>query len=142
VNGPIDIGFQVDGLTGGSLAREISLPYPPTVNTYYSVVRGRKILSARGRVFKRDAVKHILRWCQGPPSEGSVYLQILITPPDRRRRDVDNIIKPILDALTEAGVYGDDSQVVGLTVVKGEPDKHDPKAMVMVYELDRKGNEK
>lgn len=32
-------------------------------------------------------------------------------PPDRRRRDLDNLQKPTLDAMQHAGVYEDDSQV-------------------------------
>jgi crossover junction endodeoxyribonuclease RusA len=32
-------------------------------------------------------------------------------PPDRRRRDLDNLAKPTLDALEHAGVYEDDSQI-------------------------------
>jgi crossover junction endodeoxyribonuclease RusA len=32
-------------------------------------------------------------------------------PPDRRRRDLDNIQKPVLDALEHAAVYEDDSQI-------------------------------
>jgi crossover junction endodeoxyribonuclease RusA len=32
-------------------------------------------------------------------------------PPDRRRRDLDNIQKPVLDALEHVGVYEDDSQI-------------------------------
>jgi len=32
-------------------------------------------------------------------------------PPDRRCRDLDNLQKPVLDALEHAGVYEDDSQI-------------------------------
>jgi crossover junction endodeoxyribonuclease RusA len=32
-------------------------------------------------------------------------------PPDRRRRDLDNLQKPVLDALEHAGIYEDDSQI-------------------------------
>ena len=32
-------------------------------------------------------------------------------PPDRRRRDLDNLQKPTLDALQHAGIYEDDSQI-------------------------------
>ncbi len=32
-------------------------------------------------------------------------------PPDRRRRDLDNLLKSVLDALEHAGVYADDSQI-------------------------------
>jgi len=40
-------------------------------------------------------------------------------PPDRRKRDVDNILKALLDALTHAGVYEDDSFIDDLRVVRG-----------------------
>jgi len=40
-------------------------------------------------------------------------------PPDRRRRDLDNIQKPVLDALEHAGVYEDDSQVDLLITRRG-----------------------
>jgi crossover junction endodeoxyribonuclease RusA len=32
-------------------------------------------------------------------------------PPDRRRRDLDNIQKALLDSLEHAGVYADDNQI-------------------------------
>lgn len=37
-------------------------------------------------------------------------------PPDRRRRDLDNILKCTQDSLAHAGVYKDDSQIDLLTV--------------------------
>jgi crossover junction endodeoxyribonuclease RusA len=37
-------------------------------------------------------------------------------PPDRRKRDIDNLVKPTLDALTKAGVWLDDEQVEELTI--------------------------
>jgi crossover junction endodeoxyribonuclease RusA len=41
-------------------------------------------------------------------------------PPDRRRRDLDNIQKPVLDALEHAGVYEDDSQIDLLVTCRRE----------------------
>jgi len=38
--------------------------------------------------------------------------------PDRRKRDIDNTLKALLDALTHAGVWLDDSQVVDLRIRK------------------------
>ncbi len=43
---------------------------------------------------------------------------ILVYPPDRRARDLDNLGKALLDALTKAGVYGDDSQIDHLTFAR------------------------
>jgi crossover junction endodeoxyribonuclease RusA len=34
-----------------------------------------------------------------------------VYPPDRRRRDIDNLQKGPLDAMEHAGVYADDSQI-------------------------------
>ena len=52
---------------------------------------------------------------------GKIAVQIEIFPPDARRRDCDNVQKPILDALQQAGAFWDDSQVVWLLTVKSEP---------------------
>jgi len=49
----------------------------------------------------------------GPPVEGPVEVTIQAHPPDKRRRDLDNIIKPVLDAL-EGPILVDDSQVTDL----------------------------
>lgn len=38
--------------------------------------------------------------------------------PDRRRRDLDNLQKAAFDALTKAGFWLDDSQVIDYRVVK------------------------
>ncbi|NBW22487.1 MAG: RusA family crossover junction endodeoxyribonuclease, partial [Caulobacteraceae bacterium] len=46
---------------------------------------------------------------------GSVRVVIEAFPPDRRKRDLDNILKSLLDALTHAGVWEDDS---GRTTVR------------------------
>jgi Holliday junction resolvase RusA-like endonuclease len=46
-----------------------------------------------------------------PPSGGRIALAMDAFPPDRRRRDIDNIQKATLDALEHAGVYQDDSLI-------------------------------
>ena len=39
----------------------------------------------------------------------------------RRRRDLDNCLKSLLDAMEHGGAYADDSQIVRLAVEKREP---------------------
>ncbi len=92
----------------------INLPYPPTVNHYYTVVRGRKILSARGRSYKAEC-----GWLMAGQKVARLKyeyfrVRIYVWVPDRRKRDLDNILKPMLDALTEYGAITDDSAVVSL----------------------------
>ena len=94
----------------------LTLPWPPTVNTYYTVARGRKILSKKGRTYKLTCYKEILLQGQPDMLKGPVSVFIRAYPPDKRKRDLDNLLKPILDVLTNAGLYEDDSQVDELMI--------------------------
>lgn len=45
-------------------------------------------------------------------------MTIKASPPDRRARDLDNILKALLDALAHAGVYADDSEIDELHIYR------------------------
>lgn len=101
----------------------ITLPYPPTINHYYTVARGRKILSKRGRDYKKVCWAEIMLQGGAQRVTGDVCVFIRAYPPDQRKRDLDNILKPILDVLTTSEIYQDDSQVVDLRIQKFNPSK-------------------
>lgn len=96
----------------------IELPWPPSINNYYSVVHGRKVLSKRGRQYKKDAVHLMMEQVIGKNLQGKVAINIHAHPPDNRKRDLDNILKPVLDSLTEYGVFPDDSVVDDLRIMR------------------------
>ena len=110
----------------------ITLPWPPTVNTYWRMVNNRMLLSAKGRSY-RKAVQDCVT-VQRPYRHGDSLLTVVIQlhPPDNRRRDIDNLTKGLLDGLAKAGVYDDDSQIKRLTLVMNAPDKDNPRADVTV----------
>jgi crossover junction endodeoxyribonuclease RusA len=86
------------------------LPWPPSINTYWRHGRGRTYLSAVGRNYRelvRDRMPIFHR------SWDEEYLELFIDahPPDRRKRDLDNILKSLIDGLMHAGAYRDDSQI-------------------------------
>lgn len=91
----------------------LSLPYPPSINSYYATVKGRRVLSKKGRDYKM-AVKSIVGMVK--PLQGLLAVSVMLTPPDNRIRDVDGPIKSLLDSLTFAGAWQDDSQVKKLSV--------------------------
>lgn len=99
----------------------IVLPFPPSMNTYWRNVRGTVKISKEGRQY-RLAVSHaimverIAKNLSALPQTGPLRVFIQATPPDKRRRDLDNLLKAPLDALTHAGVWGDDSQIESLTI--------------------------
>ena len=46
-----------------------------------------------------------------------------VFPPDRRRRDLDNLLKSVQDSLAQTGLYEDDSQIDLLLVRRREVKK-------------------
>lgn len=94
---------------------ELELPYPPSVNHYWRRVGPRTLISRGGRAF-RSSVCAILAAQGVRPLRGPLAVSIELFPPDRRRRDVDNVMKSLLDALAHGGAYHDDSQVAWLTI--------------------------
>lgn len=96
----------------------IQLPWPPTVNHYYSVANSRKILSARGRKYKEDCLWVVAGQKPSKARGSRVSVTIHAHPPDKRKRDLDNLLKPVLDVLTESGVIEDDSQIDELTIIR------------------------
>ncbi len=103
----------------------IDLPWPPTANRYWRNVQGRMVLSREGRRYREAVDGLVWRHLQQEGEQigfGESDLEVTIEayPPDRRRRDLDNLLKPLLDALQHAGVFDDDSQIVRLVVEKAD----------------------
>ena len=90
-----------------------TLPWPPSVNHYWRRVGPRTLISREGREYRR-AICGLLAGAGGPrkpPVGGRIALAMDAFPPDRRRRDLDNLPKAVQDSLAHAGVYEDDSQI-------------------------------
>jgi len=94
-----------------------TLPFPPSVNHYWRKWNNRMVISKRGREYRR-AICGLLASGTGqkPPYTGRIALCMDAFPPDRRRRDLDNLPKALQDSLAYAGVYEDDSQIDLLVV--------------------------
>lgn len=99
----------------------LELPYPPSVNTYWRRVGPRTIISAKGRKY-RETVNGIVKAAGANVAfDRDLKVTIEAYPPDARRRDIDNILKAILDSLGDANVYVDDSQIIHLIAHKRDP---------------------
>lgn len=100
----------------------IHLPFPLTMSAYYrhTVFMGRPKtrISERGHEYAA-AVDAVVRKIIGPRplhAHGErLKVAVMVYPPDRRARDLDNLGKALLDALTKARVWADDSQIDHLT---------------------------
>jgi len=96
----------------------ITLPWPPSNNRYYRHNRGRTHISAEGLAYRQAVSKIITDGMLDICTESPLKLRIECHMPDRRRRDLDNLQKAAFDALTKAGFWLDDCQVVDYRVVK------------------------
>jgi len=99
---------------------EVELPYPPSINHYWRRVGTRTLISREGRRFRRDVIA-ILAALGVQPLAGPLFVRVDVYPPDRRRRDLDNVQKALFDALEHGGAYDDDSQIVKISLEKHEP---------------------
>jgi len=111
----------------------LELSYPPSVNHYWRRVGQRTLISKEGRLF-RKRVLAMLSVHRREPLTGRLHVRVLACPPDRRRRDLDNITKALLDALEHGGVYENDSQIDRLVIERGDVVKGG-KAIVEITEV-------
>jgi crossover junction endodeoxyribonuclease RusA len=119
----------------------LSLPYPPSINHYWRRNRFRGMhVSNEGKSY-RAAVVDLLAGRYGGSGVHEVLdkieacrlaVHLRINPPDRRRRDIDNVQKPLLDALQHGGLYADDEQIDWLLTERGEVDRSGGQALVTI----------
>jgi crossover junction endodeoxyribonuclease RusA len=101
---------------------KLILPWPPSNNHYWGSRDKTRFLTARGKQYRVDTLLAVFACNRGAPKPlmGKLRLNIVANPPDRRARDLDNLLKAPLDALAKAGVYADDKQIDELTIKRGE----------------------
>ena len=109
------------------------LPWPPSVGMYWRApnegpLAGRLLLSRKGREYRVAAARSLALFRVPMLNRaGRLAVRLILHPPDRRARDVDNYPKAILDALKPGVVKGvivpgvilDDRHVEVLLVERG-----------------------
>jgi crossover junction endodeoxyribonuclease RusA len=91
---------------------ELYTEYPPTVNNYYVKTQRGVFISEKGRKFRDSLIRDAMEQLGSMPSiSGKVRVEIVAWAPDKRKRDLDNIKKPLFDAMTHAGLWDDDSLI-------------------------------
>ena len=117
----------------------LSLPYPPSMNEYWHHDRrGRVYIAQSGKTF-RTTVGWVVKQARANERYADrLSVSVQLWMPDKRRRDIDNVLKPLLDALEHAGVYEDDSQIDQLYVTRCGVEK--PGKCVVNVDVLRNGN--
>lgn len=125
------------------MLEEISLPWPPSANTHWRSIAEVSTKGGKGRAFSRVLIskegrKYRARVISifsalersGFPvfaASDRIRVEVEAFPPltkggkeSTKRHDLDNRLKPLLDALTLAGLWPDDSQIDDLRIFRGE----------------------
>jgi crossover junction endodeoxyribonuclease RusA len=115
---------------------------PVTQGSKRAVLRGKRagMIDANDAKLRpwREAVRAVATdtWGNRPPTAGPVRVLLLFAlnkpasapktrrtwPMGARSGDVDKLARAVLDAMTDAGIWRDDAQVVRLEVVKDYPE--------------------
>ena len=111
----------------------ISLPWPVSINRYLRRAGKYMHTTNEAKAYRRD-VGYL---CKGLNPFGNKRLAVHIQafPPDNRKRDLDNIMKVLIDALMHSGLFTDDSQIDDLHIVRDKVRKNDGTVVVKITEI-------
>jgi crossover junction endodeoxyribonuclease RusA len=96
----------------------VRLPFPPSLNHYYrSAYIGGHVstyISGDGKAYRNQIVE---AWQSVRVTfDGRLAVRVVAVFPNAAQRDLDGLLKALLDSLEHAGVYRNDSQVKLLIV--------------------------
>lgn len=99
---------------------ELYLPFPPTYNNYYVKTARGVFISQKGRKFRALTAEAVNEQLPDVSIADRMLVEVVLYPPDKRIRDVDNYNKALLDSLTECGFWEDDCLIDQLFVYRGD----------------------
>lgn len=99
-------------------AVNLSLPFPPSANRLWRAVNGRNIKSEEYREWLDEARCAVLLQPRSVRANIPGHYQMTMTAdrPDKRRRDLSNLLKPTEDLLQQAGIVADDCNAQQITI--------------------------
>lgn len=128
---------------------ELTLPWPPSVNSYKKV--GRLITTKNGKLYqtrintqetkefyyyvwlKIRSLKATTR--MEMPLQSKISIEVNAYPPDDKKRDLDNLGKALFDSLVKGGLLQDDYQIDRLLITRCKQDPPEGKVILSIYEI-------
>ena len=90
---------------------------PPSVNSLWVNKPNGRYKSKKGKIFDETARSELKKQFRYKPLVNSLKVSMRLYFKDKRKRDIDNYNKAILDSMTKI-IYEDDSQIKELNVKK------------------------
>lgn len=98
---------------------QVQIPWPPSANRYWRIWNRGLIISKEAREYKKTIRQLSHMWPEWD-SDGRLNIQITAFPPDKRARDLDNLLKITLDSLEGAKMFENDSQFDKIEIERGD----------------------
>lgn len=112
-------------------AARLVLPFPPSGHTLFRLHKGSR-LSESYRKW-RDEAGWVLKTQTPKKTLGRVGIHLTFRSPDKRRRDLDNLLKPVIDLLVTHGlIEGDDSRFVRVLEASWDDIAIEPGVVVVI----------
>ena len=89
-------------------------------------------MSKGGREYKAKVAEYIAESNSPKLGAARLSLEIVLWPKDKRKFDIDNRIKALLDSLQDAGVFDDDEQIDQINIYRGSGTRTGGQARVMI----------
>ncbi len=103
---------------------EIHLPWPPSVNHYYVHAKNGMFISKKGKEYRASVKDYIYEQCGRLKITEQIMVSSILYPPDARTRDIDNYNKCMLDSVSDAKLWIDDSLIDQLFIFRGSVCKY------------------
>ena len=116
------------------MAHSLTLPFPPSTNNLFLSIGRKRISSPKARAYALAVRQAVL--AAGVPHIASEGVRVVIAAwmPNKRARDLDNLLKAPLDGLVKAGVLTDDSIVCDIRIYRAGLDRDNPRLTVWLEE--------
>lgn len=112
----------------------LRMPFPPATNNLFKNLRnGGRAKTKRYADWAKQAGWQVK--AQKPPRiEGPFSLDIVVDRPDKRKRDISNLIKALEDVLVDTGVVEDDSHCQEISIRWSETEDG---PLILIHATDR-----
>lgn len=101
------------------LSQALTLPLPPSMNSYWLRSSRGIFLSAAGKKFRQEVAEIIAAQQCLKFGTARLFMAVRLCMRDRRASDLDNRLKALCDALEHAGVFENDEQLDEIVLLRG-----------------------
>ena len=106
-------------IEGQKMRVEFVVPFPPSVNRIWRHSKGVTYRSPKYMAWRQRAADATQGLWRGDPYLGRVSVEVRLYGPSRRRWDIDNRAKVVLDLIQHLEIVADDEQVDRLVLLRG-----------------------